>query len=250
MWHARAVKFRHHCLGNPFWVGVRKDHLSLGVVAFQATGDMEVLLEMVLEREVQERCPGRGQLHAGGQTALDERKVAGRQMPIQIGNERPHLLAVGHIEFRWVEARPGHHDHPQFGDTRLGERVGAKDAAYQRRAHARATDGHDVGLAPVVIAKLGAQLIPAAELGWVPYPKVRVCDETGEVVTEKSLTPAMELGITDRVWDISDLLELTDLYLEERRRAATTSTDLVIRMDEAEALNAFCVYSYSSTQHH
>jgi hypothetical protein len=33
-------------------------------------GDVEILLEMVPEREVKKRCVRRGEFHAGGQAAL------------------------------------------------------------------------------------------------------------------------------------------------------------------------------------
>ena len=64
-----------------------------GTVAIEAVGDMEVLLEMVLEREVEEGRAGRRQLHAGGESALHQRQIASRQMPVQIRHEGPHLDA-------------------------------------------------------------------------------------------------------------------------------------------------------------
>ena len=48
-----------------------------GTVALQAVADVEVLLEVVAEREVEERAPVRGQLHRRRQAPLDDRQVAG-----------------------------------------------------------------------------------------------------------------------------------------------------------------------------
>lgn len=62
----------------------------------------------------------------------------------------------------------------------------------------------------------------------VSSPRRRTSDETGEVYWEKALTPAMEIGLTDRVWEMSDLLELTDRHLAEKSsETASTGTDLV-----------------------
>ena len=62
-----------------------------GAVTIEPMGDVEVLLEMVLEREVEEGRSGRGQLHAGRETALHQRQIAGRQMPVEIRHESAHL---------------------------------------------------------------------------------------------------------------------------------------------------------------
>lgn len=83
---------------------------------------------------------------------------------------------------------------------------------------------------------------------WLPYPKTRICRETGEVLQEKQATPAMEMGIADRVWEISDLLELTDAYLADVKASArSTSTDLVVGPEVEKGPEAFWVYS--SEQH-
>src|SRR4029450_8542636 len=58
-------------------------HAAPGVVPAEAVGDVEVLLEVVGQGEVQERPPGRGQLHAGGEAALDHGQVAGGQVPVE-----------------------------------------------------------------------------------------------------------------------------------------------------------------------
>src|ERR1700761_2387922 len=47
---------------------------------------VELLLEVVAEWEVEKRAPVGGEFHRGGQTALDHRQVAGRQVAFQIGH--------------------------------------------------------------------------------------------------------------------------------------------------------------------
>jgi hypothetical protein len=54
-------------------------------------GDVEVLLEVVAQREVQERPPVRRQLHAGRQSPLHDREVAGGQVPVELRDERADL---------------------------------------------------------------------------------------------------------------------------------------------------------------
>ena len=83
---------------------------------------------------------------------------------------------------------------------------------------------------------------------WLPYPQTRICRETGEVLQEKRAIPAMEMGLTDRVWEISDLLELTDAYLADVKASErSVSTDLVAGPDVDKGPEAFWVYS--SEQH-
>jgi UDP:flavonoid glycosyltransferase YjiC (YdhE family) len=57
-----------------------------------------VLLEVVGQREVQER-PARGdQLHGRGQAALDDGQVARREVAVEVVDVRPDLQAVVHAE--------------------------------------------------------------------------------------------------------------------------------------------------------
>src|SRR3982074_2515692 len=47
-------------------------HASTGAVAVETMLDMEILFEMILEREVEERRSGRRQLHAGRAATLPQ----------------------------------------------------------------------------------------------------------------------------------------------------------------------------------
>jgi hypothetical protein len=53
--------------------------------------DMEILLEMVSEREVDEGSASRSKLNAGREAALDERQVASREMAVAL----PDHINVG-----------------------------------------------------------------------------------------------------------------------------------------------------------
>ena len=57
--------------------------------------DMKILLKMISQREIDERRAGGGKLHAGGQPALYQCQIAGREMAIEIGDKSPYLDARG-----------------------------------------------------------------------------------------------------------------------------------------------------------
>lgn len=56
---------------------------------------MELLLEVVGQREVEEWPPGGGQLHGDGQAALHNSDVAGGEVPVEPGHEAADIEAVG-----------------------------------------------------------------------------------------------------------------------------------------------------------
>lgn len=70
---------------------------------------MQVLLEVVLQRHVDERPAVRRQLHASGQPTLDDRQIACRQVPEQLRHVAVvrHPLELG--QHAWVDARTGDH---------------------------------------------------------------------------------------------------------------------------------------------
>ncbi len=106
--------------GDVRWLRGLEVHAPAGPVALQPVPDVEVLLEVVPQREVQERPPGRRQLHRRGQPALDDREVARGQVPVQLGHVRPDLQAVAGGQAGRVDARTGHDDHPQVRHEPLG----------------------------------------------------------------------------------------------------------------------------------
>src|SRR5262249_49752419 len=66
-------------------IGVRGGvvHVLAGAVPVEPVTDVEVLLEVVPEREVEERAPGGSQLHGRGQAALDDGEVADGQVLVE-----------------------------------------------------------------------------------------------------------------------------------------------------------------------
>ena len=119
-------------------VAVSKSIAPPGAVALEPVADVEVLLEVVAEREVEERPPVGGQLHRGRQPALDDREVAGGQVAVEVVDVGAHLEPVGVLGERGrVDARPGDDDHPQLGHELLRLREGVDDAPEQVAADPR-----------------------------------------------------------------------------------------------------------------
>ena len=120
---------------------------------------MAVLLEVVAQREVQERPLGRRQLHRRGQAALDDGEVARREVAVQVGDEGADLDARGRSKALRVDAGAGHRDHAQAVDPPRGRRVGGDHAPQQRLAHARSADGHDHDPLVGPVAELAPELL-------------------------------------------------------------------------------------------
>src|SRR6185437_1202837 len=97
--------------GDQVGVGPQVVHACAGAIAGQPVPDVEVLLEVVPEREVQERALGGGQLHGGGQAALDYGEVAGAQMLVEAVDVAAYLEAGSPGVGGRVDARAGDHDH-------------------------------------------------------------------------------------------------------------------------------------------
>ena len=92
---------------------------------------MEVLLEVVLEREVEERPAVGGQLHRGRQAALHDGEVAGGQVPVEVVDVADDLESVVSRQRAWVDSRAGDDDRAQSGYVRGGEWVGLDHPAEQ-----------------------------------------------------------------------------------------------------------------------
>jgi hypothetical protein len=128
---------------------------------------VEVLLEVVAEREVQERPPVRRQLHRRGQSALDDGEVAGGEMPVELVHVRAYLEPVVCGQGARVDPRPGDDYHPQRWDPRLGLGEGGYHASEQVAADTGAPDGDDAHLLVLVVAELAAERCAVGELGGV-----------------------------------------------------------------------------------
>src|SRR3954471_25239 len=141
-----------------------KVRASSGAVALEAVADVEVLLEAVAKREVEERSPVGGQLHRGGESALNDGEVAGGEVAVEVVDVGADLEPVGAREARGVDPRPGDDNHPQVRDRALGLRERLDDPAEEMAADAGATDGDDADLLVRVIAQLVAKLLAVGEL--------------------------------------------------------------------------------------
>ena len=125
---------------------------------------MEVLLEVVLQRHVDERPPIGGQLHARREPTLHDGEVARGEVAVEIGD----VAAVGHAvaarERARVDARPGDDDEPQVR-RRAGGRPGTASTTRRNEgaADARSADGDDAHPLVGAVAELGAQRIPVGE---------------------------------------------------------------------------------------
>src|SRR6188768_1431404 len=69
---------------DSLWRGVVEVHATTCSVAFEPVADVEVLLEVVAQREVEERPLLRGQLHRRRQAPLDHCQVTGRQVAVEV----------------------------------------------------------------------------------------------------------------------------------------------------------------------
>ena len=134
-------------------------HAAAGAVALEPVADVEVLLEVVAQREVEERPLLRGQLHRGRQAALHDRQVAGGQVPVEV-------VDVGHdlepcdvrAATRGRCAGPATTIMRSSGTRSLAVREGGDHPAQQVAADARAADGDDADPLVVAVAELVAQL--------------------------------------------------------------------------------------------
>ena len=88
-------------------------HAASGAVALESVADVEVLLEVVAEREVEERASVRRQLHRRRQAALDDGEIAGGEVPVELVHVGADLEPVVRGQRRRVDPRPGDDDHPQ-----------------------------------------------------------------------------------------------------------------------------------------
>src|SRR6201999_4230084 len=127
--------------GDQVGVGRQVVHARAGAIAGEPVPDVEVLLEVVPEREVQERALGGGQLHSGGQPTLDDGHIAGAQVLVEAVDVAAYLEAGSPGVGGRVDARAGDHDHAQLGHRSLGQRVGGDDLVDGGPPDTAATDG-------------------------------------------------------------------------------------------------------------
>jgi hypothetical protein len=112
---------------------------------------VEVLLEVVAEREVEERPAVGGQFHRRRQAALHDREIARGEVAVQLVDVGAHLEAVVLRQALGIDARPGDDDHAELGHPLLRLRERGDHAPQQVPADPRAPDGHDADLLVVAV---------------------------------------------------------------------------------------------------
>ena len=178
-------------------------HAAARAVAPEPVPHVGVLLEVVAEREVEERPAVGGQLHRRGQASLHDGEVAGGQVPVEVGHEGPDLQPVVRGQRRRIDPRAGDDDHPQPGHVPPGLGEGGHDALEQRAADARSAHRHHAHLLGRRVAELRAQPLAVGELG-----RVEARDVAGEVeVLPGPVGDRRQVG-PERVGD--DVLQVAD----------------------------------------
>ena len=155
----RGLQRRGQLVGDPPRVGVAVVQRPAGPVPLQPVPHVHLLLEVVAERDVQERPTRRGELHRGAQPALDHGHVARGVVQVEVGQEAVHLHARGRAQRARVDARAGDDHHPEAGDAAPCLVVRRDHAPQQvvadaRTAHADHADDLAVGVPEPVPQRL------------------------------------------------------------------------------------------------
>src|SRR5438874_1549102 len=135
-------------------------------IAAQAMGHVEVLLEVVAQRDVDKRTAIRDQLHGRRQPALHYRQVAARQGLEKVVHVASCLHAIDGWKVVGVDARSA--DQQQLCLRNLGAKNAKRlDDAVQemdtyRRSSHRGDDQHAVGIQ----VELAAQLLAIGQVLW------------------------------------------------------------------------------------
>src|SRR6267378_5974895 len=170
-------------------------HPHAGAEALEAARHEELLLEVIPEREVEERRAERGQLHRCREAALHDRQIGGGVMPEEIRHEGPHLEAGRVWKRGAVEPGAGHQHHAGVGDARRDEREGRRALLEQVAADAGAADRDEDHALARVVAERGAEGRLVPEVGRVEVIGVarelemlaRPLPHVGQVRTERAV---------------------------------------------------------------
>ena len=105
--------------------------------------DVKVLLEVMFERHIDERCPGGSEFHARTETALDHGDVTGREVLIEVRHEAAHADPISSGQRRGIDPRTRDDEELQLGSQRAGDRHRVEHPTEQRLADRGATDRDD-----------------------------------------------------------------------------------------------------------
>ena len=128
------------------------DHAA-GAVLLKPVADMEVLLEVMAQRNVEERPASGCQLHAGRQAALHNRQIAGGKVPVEVVDVAAHFEAFMPRQRVRVDPGAADNDHPERRDLLFGFRKRVDHASQQVAADAGAADGDDADLLVVSVTQ-------------------------------------------------------------------------------------------------
>ena len=123
-------------------------------VALEPVPHVEALLEVALQRRVEERALGGGELHARGEAAVRDGDVARGQLAREVVDVADELDALRCGHGRRIDPRPADHLHAQVGNPLARRRIGVDHAPQQAAADARAADA-DEAEAAVASARPG-----------------------------------------------------------------------------------------------
>src|SRR5439155_6369611 len=82
-------------------------HAGAGAVPREAVRDVDVLLEVIAQREIEEWTLRRRELHAGAEPALDHGEVARGEVRIEVGDEAAVFEACDLGQRGAIDPRPG-----------------------------------------------------------------------------------------------------------------------------------------------
>ena len=188
-----------------------------GAVPVQAVSHVEVLLEVVSQRDVEEGATGGRQLHRRGQASLDDGQVRDREVPVEVRHELMDLETVACPDHGRVDARAGDHDHAQAGDPVASRFVRVGDPAQQVTTHPGAADGDHAHPLVRPPAELGAQpgrvghraRIDAGDVATEVVVLLRPVPDQGEAVAEGQRHDVV--GLADEDGPVAQVREALDV---------------------------------------
>lgn len=121
-----------------------------GLAPVQAVGDVELLLEVLIEGEVNERPPQRRELQRGGAAALHHGQVAGGEVLVQPVHVAEHPGARRGLDRGRVHPRAAHQHEPGVRDPGADQRDRVGAQPQQGRPHASGANGADHQRLPAV----------------------------------------------------------------------------------------------------
>src|SRR5262249_3371441 len=116
-----------------------------------------LLLEVMAQRKVEERSPERGQLHGGGEAALDDGEIDGGMMPEEIRHEGAHLDAGAPRRLHLREPWTAHEDEARLGNLRGDEGEGLRALPEETPSNPGSSHGGEDDALVGAVAELRAQ---------------------------------------------------------------------------------------------